>query len=80
MATVTLSAQKIGDHKWIARNVDGRGFSDVIALARLAGENPHSRLLVAYRTRRATSDVIRAVAERAALRTGGAYEIGGRAE
>lgn len=72
---IAISAQKIGDHKWIARNVDGRGFSDVNELARLAGENPHHRLLATYRTRRAAIDVIRAVAERAALRTGGAYEI-----
>lgn len=72
-----VSVQKIADHKWVIRDANGRGFADVIDLYKRAD------VKIKYEpefwsTRRQAQARLTEIAEMAAKRTGGAYEMVGR--
>lgn len=69
---IRVSVQKIRDGKWIIRNADGRGFSDVLDLYGRADlkfkYQPQSFL-----TRKSAQAHLEMVADLASQRTGGAW-------
>ena len=71
---IRISVQRIGDHKYTIRNVNGRGFSDVLNFYEKAGVL-YKYATTTWRTQRQARFELARLARLASRRTGGAFEF-----
>lgn len=72
---LNITAKKIKS-TWNVINSDGYGYSDVLEICRLAGiEYKYNQISKNHKTKKSALAALKCVAELAAKKTGGAFEI-----